>query len=151
MTTEQRLERLERENRWMRRIGAVGVAVAATVFLIGQGKIPGTIEAREFVLRGDKGERLGSLQAGKKRWGLRLLDGAGNTVVSLAVVRPRGITYGLMRMCYSTGYVPWRADHTGRRGLPRPPGARGGYCPSERPATVSKHPFHCSLLSTPRL
>jgi len=37
MTTEQRLERLERENRWMRRIGAVGVAVAA-VFLIGQGK-----------------------------------------------------------------------------------------------------------------
>ena len=28
MTTEQRLERLERENRWMRRIGAVGVAVA---------------------------------------------------------------------------------------------------------------------------
>ncbi|MHC4137639.1 MAG: hypothetical protein ACYS0K_22055 [Planctomycetota bacterium] len=38
MTTEQRLERLERENRWMRRIGAVGVAVAAAVFLIGQGK-----------------------------------------------------------------------------------------------------------------
>jgi len=38
MTTEQRLERLERENRWMRRIGAVAVAVAAAVFLIGQGK-----------------------------------------------------------------------------------------------------------------
>jgi len=38
MTTEQRLERLERQNRWMRRIGAVAVAVAAAVFLIGQGK-----------------------------------------------------------------------------------------------------------------
>ena len=38
MTTEQRLERLERENRWMRRMGAVGVTVAAAVFLIGQGK-----------------------------------------------------------------------------------------------------------------
>ncbi len=38
MTLEQRLERLERENRWMRRIGAVAVAVAAAVFLIGQGK-----------------------------------------------------------------------------------------------------------------
>ncbi|MHC4138043.1 MAG: hypothetical protein ACYS0K_24150 [Planctomycetota bacterium] len=38
MTTEQRLERLERENRWLRRIGAVTVAVAAAVFLIGQGK-----------------------------------------------------------------------------------------------------------------
>ena len=31
MTTEQRLERLERENRWMRRIGAVAVVVAAAV------------------------------------------------------------------------------------------------------------------------
>jgi len=38
MTTEQRLERLEREIRWMRRIGAVSVALAAAVFLIGQGK-----------------------------------------------------------------------------------------------------------------
>ncbi|MHC4973192.1 MAG: type II secretion system protein GspG [Planctomycetota bacterium] len=38
MTTKQRLERLERESRWMRRVGAVAVAVAATVFLIGQGK-----------------------------------------------------------------------------------------------------------------
>jgi len=38
MTTEQRLERLERKVRWMRRIGAVGVAVAAAVFLVGQGK-----------------------------------------------------------------------------------------------------------------
>jgi hypothetical protein len=38
MTTEQRLERLERENRWMRRIGVVAVAVAAAVFLVGQGK-----------------------------------------------------------------------------------------------------------------
>jgi hypothetical protein len=35
MTLEQRVEKLERENRWMRRIGAVGVAVAAAVFLEG--------------------------------------------------------------------------------------------------------------------
>ena len=33
MTTEQRLERLERENRWMRRIGAVDVAVAVCSLL----------------------------------------------------------------------------------------------------------------------
>jgi len=38
MTTEQRLERLERENRWMRRVGAVAAAVAAAVFLVGQGE-----------------------------------------------------------------------------------------------------------------
>ncbi|MHC4164914.1 MAG: type II secretion system protein GspG [Planctomycetota bacterium] len=33
MTTEQRLERLERENRWMRRIGAVGVSVVVCSLL----------------------------------------------------------------------------------------------------------------------
>jgi hypothetical protein len=38
MTLEQRLEKVERENRWMRRIGMVAAAVAAAVFLIGQGK-----------------------------------------------------------------------------------------------------------------
>jgi hypothetical protein len=38
MTTEQRLERLEQENRWMRWIGAVAVAVVAAVLLVGQGK-----------------------------------------------------------------------------------------------------------------
>ena len=38
MTIDQRLGRLERENRWMRGIGAVGVAVAAAVLLMGQGK-----------------------------------------------------------------------------------------------------------------
>jgi hypothetical protein len=38
MTTEQRLERLERENRWMRRIGAVCLALVAAVFLMGQEK-----------------------------------------------------------------------------------------------------------------
>ncbi|MHC4136999.1 MAG: hypothetical protein ACYS0K_18740, partial [Planctomycetota bacterium] len=38
MTTEQRLERQERENRWMRRIGMLAAAVAAAVLLAGQGK-----------------------------------------------------------------------------------------------------------------
>jgi hypothetical protein len=38
MTTEQRLERLERENRWMRRTGAVCLAVVAAVLLMGQGE-----------------------------------------------------------------------------------------------------------------
>ena len=118
MTTEQRLERLEREIRWMRRIGAVGVAVVAAVFLIGQGKTLGTVEAREFVLRGEEGERLGSLSAYKKFWGLNLFDGVGNTVISLGVVKSKGGTYGEMDMCYSGGYIPVRADHTGRQSVP---------------------------------
>ncbi len=38
MTLEQRLERLERQNRWMKRVGALGLAVAAAVLLSGQAK-----------------------------------------------------------------------------------------------------------------
>ena len=33
MSVEERLERLERQNMWMRRLGAVGVALVAAVFL----------------------------------------------------------------------------------------------------------------------
>jgi hypothetical protein len=57
MTTEQRLERLERENRWMRRTGAVAVAVAAAVFLIGQGRdkeLP-DLEVRSLTVKGKDG------------------------------------------------------------------------------------------------
>jgi len=36
MTLEQRLEKLERENRWMRRIGAVAVALVGACVLVGQ-------------------------------------------------------------------------------------------------------------------
>ena len=38
MSVEERLEQLERKVRWMRRTGAVGVALVAAVFLMGQGK-----------------------------------------------------------------------------------------------------------------
>jgi hypothetical protein len=53
MTTEQRLDRLERENKWIRRIGAVCLAVAAAVFLIGQGKDKGLpdLVGRSLTLR----------------------------------------------------------------------------------------------------
>jgi hypothetical protein len=68
MTTEQRLEKLERQNRWMRRIGAVGVAVAAAVFLIGQGDDPTqrTLELRKLILRDGNGKRRAELAVTEK-------------------------------------------------------------------------------------
>ena len=57
MSVEERLERLERQNKWMRRLGAVGVAVAAAVFLIGQGKeeeLPDLV-ARSLTLKDEDG------------------------------------------------------------------------------------------------
>ena len=59
MTTEQRLERLERKVRWMRRIGVVAVAVAAAVFLIGQGtdkELP-DLKAKSLELIDESGKR----------------------------------------------------------------------------------------------
>jgi hypothetical protein len=38
MTLEQRVRKLERENRWMRRTAAIAVAVVSVVILVGQGK-----------------------------------------------------------------------------------------------------------------
>jgi hypothetical protein len=76
MTTEQRLERLERENRWMRRIGAVGVAVAAAVFLIGQGKeneLP-DLEVRSLTVKDEAGVVRARLKTDRGLTGLAFLD-----------------------------------------------------------------------------
>ncbi|MHC4133581.1 MAG: hypothetical protein ACYS0K_01230 [Planctomycetota bacterium] len=67
MTTEQRLERLARENRWMWRIGAAAVAVVAAVFLIGQGKRKELqdIEVRTLTVKDEAGvvcARLGATE-----------------------------------------------------------------------------------------
>ena len=57
MTIEQRLERLERQNRWMKRGGAVAVALVAAVFLMGQAKpkeLP-DLEVRSLTLKDNAG------------------------------------------------------------------------------------------------
>jgi len=86
MTTEQRLER---ENRWMRRIGAVGVAVAAAVFLVGQGKeATGDLEGSRLVLRDGNGQKrvdIGAEVDGKTF--AALLDSRGETRLTLMVSR----------------------------------------------------------------
>jgi len=56
----RRLARLERENRWLKRIGAVLVVVAAAGGLMGQVQpTAGTVESQRFVVKdaakGDKG------------------------------------------------------------------------------------------------
>ena len=58
MSVEERLERLERQNKWMRRLGAVGVALVAVVFLMGQGKakeLP-DLEVRSLTVRDKDGK-----------------------------------------------------------------------------------------------
>jgi hypothetical protein len=93
MTLEQRLDRLERENRWMRRIGAVGVAVAAAVFLIGQGNGPPDLVVRSLKVVDKDGKvciELVTTAAGSPI--LRLKDNSGKTRVAMVVPRD-GLSY----------------------------------------------------------
>lgn len=68
MTLEQRVRKLERENRWMRRIAAVTVAVVAVVGLVGQGKeekLP-DLEVRSLVIRDEDGRARAQLATREK-------------------------------------------------------------------------------------
>ena len=56
MSMERRLQRLERQSRWMKRLSAVMLAVVAAGVLVAQKKpTPDSIEAQRFVLRDDDG------------------------------------------------------------------------------------------------
>ncbi len=88
MTIEQRVAKLERQNRWMKRAGGVMLAAVACVFLMGQGKAdkPGPVEATAFVLRDADGKNRGELgitDSGLCRLVLR--DSQGHDMVCLSV------------------------------------------------------------------
>ena len=93
MTTEQRLERLERENRWMRRGGAVcvvllGFAVVAAVFqIVKKATDLPDLEVRSLHVMDGHGKirvRLGTGSDGRPV--LALFDKDGNPRVGLATV-----------------------------------------------------------------
>jgi hypothetical protein len=92
MTTEQRVERLEREIRWMRRIGAVTVAIAAVVFLVGQShkNAPRDLVGRSLALKDNQGRiRLRAVaDHDEQDPGLQILDQKGNERLRMALGRP---------------------------------------------------------------
>ena len=92
MTLEQRLEKVERENRWMRRIGMVAAAVAAAVLLIGQGKDKELqdLVARSLVLKDSKGQiRLKAVADDDDQDpGIQILDQKGKERLRIALGEP---------------------------------------------------------------
>jgi hypothetical protein len=65
MDINARLERLERENRRMKKIGIVAIVFASVLFISGQAKTNRVVEANEFVLKDGNGRaraRLGIIQ-----------------------------------------------------------------------------------------
>ena len=81
MSVEERLERLERQNKWMRRIGTVGLALAAAVFLIGQGKTGlRRLTGRQLFLKDEQGTEyawMGGTDGGSAHLNLYWENGVG--------------------------------------------------------------------------
>lgn len=81
-----RVERLEKQNRWLRRAGVAVLAAVGAVLLMGQAApVPQTIRARQFVLEDAHGKTVAELASFHSRAGLRLFDSAGHTVADLGV------------------------------------------------------------------
>jgi len=84
----QRLDRLERQNRWLMRIGALVVVGITAVVLMGQArpsKVAKVIEAEKFVLLDTNGMVRGKLAiGGDGASGLLLYDGNGIRRVTLS-------------------------------------------------------------------
>ncbi len=92
-TLERRLDRVERENRRLKQVGVVVLAVIAAVMLMGHGaprKVAKVVEAEKFVLRDADGRVRGRLHTKPDGTaGLSLLDKGGTRRIALSV-SPKG-------------------------------------------------------------
>lgn len=95
-TLTQRLDRLERENRWWRAASLVSLLLLVVIGLIAQttARVPDELRAKKFVAVDDKGRSLVELfaQSGPARAGLSLFDGGGNQVAYFTVFPGSSIT-----------------------------------------------------------
>jgi hypothetical protein len=84
-TLEQRVERLERENRWLKRAGIVALAVIGAVVLMGQttGRL---VDAEKFILRDWEGRKRAELMTISSGAYLGLDGPDGKTRITLAVL-----------------------------------------------------------------
>ena len=107
---QSRLEKLERENRRVKRFGALAALIGGSLLLMGQAKTSRTVEAESFVLRDPQGRLRATLDmwhgspmlrlydkssvarawlwlAGNGEPGLTFYDAAGNPMVTLAATK----------------------------------------------------------------
>lgn len=61
MTLEERVTRLERENRRLRAAGLIALSLVGSVFLMGQTRVPRRIEAESFAVRTPYGQTVALL------------------------------------------------------------------------------------------
>lgn len=89
----QRLDRLERDNRRMKRFGALVIVLIAAVVLMGQStisKVVSVVEAEKFVLRDSSGRKRALLTASDSNVTFSLYDRKGAIGVSLETIDDKG-------------------------------------------------------------
>jgi len=131
-TLAGRLDKVERENRWLKRAGVVALAVIAAVVLMGQAtatKVAKVVEAEEFVLRDASGTVRSRLEVVEDTVSLTLLDRVGKKRLSLGVkdnawvelIRGRVNLIGAtLQLGPSTAKSPWAltlVDGIGKRSM----------------------------------
>ena len=89
-TVTQRLDRLDRENRWWKALGVVAVAALGLFVMTGAiwSKVPDEVKARKFVLIGEEGKKRGVWWGHDSVSNLDLLDKDGREVVIRLSVNP---------------------------------------------------------------
>ena len=108
MTIEQRLAKLEQQNRWMKRGGGLMLAAVACVVLMGQGKpkeLPDLV-AKSLTIKDAKGGTRATLYEVSGAPYFTLRDKAGNTRVKLSLLAGGE---PLLRMYDAKGKVIWQA------------------------------------------
>jgi len=101
----RRLDRLERENRRLKRAGVAALAVMATVFLMGQARPPTIVEAQQFIVRNADGARVAWLATDRNGLpSLTLFDKEGQGRINLSLSESAAAFVSL------TGSVPRASD-----------------------------------------
>ena len=84
MTLEDRIVRLERQNRWMKRVVGIAVALVGLLLTLGQSKPQDVIRARKFMVVDEKGVTRGDFGLDDVAAGLVLYDKGGIRKLALS-------------------------------------------------------------------
>jgi hypothetical protein len=95
----ERLEKLERQNRWLKRTGLAVLLLTAAVLLMGQARPSHTVTATKFVLLDSQGRTRAILQTDSTGATLTFLDSMGRKRMVLAGgTGPVGNTYAYLEL-----------------------------------------------------
>jgi hypothetical protein len=108
MSVEERIDRLERENRRLKLAGGGLVAAALIVVLAGAATTqqPDTIEVKGLILKDDDGKKLGELTSDERGTGIVFYDSEGETRAMFGVLPNGGGALNVSNSESNSGILP---------------------------------------------